>query len=338
MNNEITGRAIGGKARAASMSQKERSEIAKKASNARWDPSILDATHGNDDHPLTIGGIDIPCYVFSDGKRVLLQRGIASAIGIGSTSGKSVAYFAESKFLESFLTTELLWKLKNPIKFRTPKGPTAHGYEATILADICDAVLSARKAGKLLKSQERLADQCELLVRGFAKVGIIALVDEATGYQKDRAKDALAQILEAFVAQELQPYISKFPRSYYEELFRLRELKFDPNSVKRPPYFGHITNDIIYRRLAPGVWKEIKKKSDSEKKKLDRKSQIHLHRFLTTEIGDPRLKELITRVTTIMQLSTNWNDFKEKLNKLVPPLNETLKLPIELENDTGIGL
>jgi hypothetical protein len=39
------------------------------------------------------------------------------------------------------------------------------------------------------------------LLRGFARVGIIALVDEATGFQRDRTKDALSKILEAYIAK-----------------------------------------------------------------------------------------------------------------------------------------
>lgn len=54
-------------------------------------------------------------------------------------------------------------------------------------------------------------------MRGFARVGIIALVGEATGYQRD-----LARILEAFITKELQPYVRTFPTDFYQEMFRLR--------------------------------------------------------------------------------------------------------------------
>ncbi len=104
----------------------------------------------------------------------------------------------------------------DPIKFRRPTGgKLTYGYPATVLADICDVVLSARKAGALLKHQEHIADRCELLVHGFARVGIIALVDEATGFQRDRAKDALTRILEAFIAKELQPWLRTFPSDFF---------------------------------------------------------------------------------------------------------------------------
>jgi hypothetical protein len=83
---------------------------------------------------------------------------------------------------------------------------------APILADVCDAVLAARRMGGVLAAnQTNLADQCEILVRALARVGIIALVDEATGYQRDREKDALAKILEAWISKELAAWVKTFP-------------------------------------------------------------------------------------------------------------------------------
>jgi len=137
--------------------------------------------------------------------------------------------------------------IQSPIKFLPTQGPIAYGYPATMLVDICEALLAARKAGALQKQQLHLADQAEILVRGFARVGIIALVDEATGYQKERARDALATILEAFVAKELQPWIKTFPPDYYEHLFRLRGLSYPPKQANyRPRYFSSAFTLSIY--------------------------------------------------------------------------------------------
>lgn len=91
--------------------------------------------------------------------------------------------------IKPFINNDVLVMIENPIKFRhRTGGGVAFGYPATILADICDAILAARKEGKLQKQQEHLAERAELLVRGFARVGIVALIDEATGYQRDREK------------------------------------------------------------------------------------------------------------------------------------------------------
>ena len=333
---EKTGKAKGGKAAAAKMTPEQLRARAKKAVAAREAKKGLPkATHGSADHPLRIGDVEIPCYVLEDGTRVLSQRGLIAGLGMGTGADRLPSFF-NGKAISPFISKELTATIRNPILFVAPHGGVpVNGYPATILADICEAVLAARSAGVLQPQQMHIAQQCEVLVRGFARVGIIALVDEATGYQKDRARDALAKILEAFVAKELQPYVKKFPAEFYEEMFRLRGLPFDPDSVKRPPYFGHLTNDIIYRRLAPGVWKELKTKV---RKNSDGRATHQLHRFLTADVGDPRLKELITRVVTVMQLSDRWADFKVKLDRVVPAYDETLSLPLELEEDNGEGL
>lgn len=207
------------------------------------------------------------------------------------------------------------------------------GYDARILPLACDIWLQARENGLLQDQQQDKAKKAELLMRALAHVGIIALVDEATGFQHIRAKDALAKILEAFVAKELQPYVKRFPSEFYEEIFRLRGLNYPTGTVKRPQYFGHITNDIIYRRLAPGVWKELKEKSlKDEKGRLKNK----LFQSLTPDVGDPRLQKVITQVVTIMQLSNSWHDFKNKVDKLVPAYNETMPL-FDENSDNGLG-
>ena len=161
-------------------------------------------------------------------------------------------------------------------------------------------------------------------MRGFARVGIIALVDEATGFQKDRAKDALAQILEAFVAKELQPYVKTFPSDFYEQLFRLRNLPFPPeNPSFRPKYFGTLTNDIVYERIAPGLLEELKRKAAKDEKKA------HLHRRLTAEVGHPKLREHLASVVTAMKLSSDYKDFISKLNQLHPRFNSQLVLDLD---------
>ena len=43
-------------------------------------------------------------------------------------------------------------------------------------------------------------------------------------------KDALARILEEFIAKELRPYIRTFDTEFYEHLFRLRGLEFPKDS------------------------------------------------------------------------------------------------------------
>jgi oligoribonuclease (3'-5' exoribonuclease) len=324
------GKSEGGIARAKALTGPQRSDIARKAALAKAEIAKLPkATHGSTDHPLKIGDIEIPCYVLEDGTRVLSQRGLIAGLGMksgGSSSGADrLAVFAGSKGVSTFISNELAATINSPIRFLSPSGGTpALGYPATVLADICDAVLAARQANKIHYQQEHIAAQAEILVRGFARVGIIALVDEATGYQKDRAKDALAQILEAFVAKELQPYVRTFPADFYEQLFRLRGLPYPPENAKyRPQYFGVLTNDIVYKRLAPGLLSELKKENAKDAKKS------HLFRRLTVDKGHPKLREHLASTVTIMKLSRDYPDFIEKMNMIHPRYGDTLTLDLD---------
>src|SRR5580704_12547387 len=158
---KISGKALGGKARMEGTTAKERKALAKKAAAARWSGDIKQATHGSPDHPLRIGDIEIPCYVLEDGRRVIVQGGMMAALDMkqgtaGRGSGDRLAKFIATKSVSPFVTNELVEVITNPIKFRVGAA-LAYGYEATILADVCDAVLKARENGDLHYQQEHIA-------------------------------------------------------------------------------------------------------------------------------------------------------------------------------------
>ena len=142
----------------------------------------------------------------------------------------------------------------------------AYGYEATILPELCDAILAARQGKKLNYQQEHIAKQAELLVRAFARVGIIALVDEATGYQEIRDREALQEILKRYISEELMKWVRTFPMDFYKQIFRLKAWNW--NDGKMSPIVGNIVNDLVYARLAPGVLEELKKRNPVTEKAI----------------------------------------------------------------------
>jgi hypothetical protein len=337
----VEGKARGGIARAASLSPEARSEIAKKAAAARWAEDLTEAVCGSADQPLRIGDIEIECYVLEDGTRVLTQASFLRALGrhpkanVRREGDERIPAILQGKALKPFISEEILEK-SHPIAFRPPSGGRASGYNAELLPAVCDIYLAAREAEALPKNQRHVAQQAEILVRGLARVGIIALVDEATGYQEVRAKNALAQILEAFIAKELQAYVRTFPDDFYRELFRLRELDYPNGTVRRPQYFGNLTNDIVYKRLAPGVLDELKTVTPRDEK--GRRKHKYFQR-LTGNIGYPKLREHLGSVVAIMKLSRDWQDFTIKLDQLHPRVGDTIPLPLDdYQPDTGKGL
>lgn len=295
------------------------------------------ATFGSQDQPLKIGGLEIPCYVLENGKRILVRAGMYKSLGMsegtGSRSlseGDRLVKFIDGKRISPYIPNELANLIKNPLRFQLQSGGVAYGYEATLLPDICDAVLTAREENKLQKQQLHIAKQCEILVRGFARIGIIALVDEVTGYQHHRARQALHEILEEFIAKELRAWAKTFPDEFYEELFRLRGWNYlglgGRATRKRPILVGKLTNDIVYNRLAPGVLNELKRKTPKDTKG---RRVYHFHRWLTEEVGHPRLREHLAAVIALMKASTSWDKFKRSLQRALPKWKDTLELPFE---------
>jgi len=327
----------GGKSRAEKLSPEKLSEIARHAANARWANSgMLRATHDGD---LKLETTSVKAAVLPNGKRLITQGTLLVAIGRSRTpkagtgglaTVDGLPFFLQAEQLKPFISEELRLST-TPIFFRLKDGQRAVGYDANLLPMICEVYLKLRDAclaatGNVPKKYAHIIQACDVLMRGLARVGIIALVDEATGYQKERAQRALAEILEQFIAKELQPWTRTFPLDFYEEIFRLRGWKFDPASVKRPAVIGHYTNDIVYKRLAPGVLKELRDKNPV----VDGRRKHKHFQWLTGTIGHPKLEGHIEAVKALMRASDSWDQFKKMLSRSYPII-ETTDLGFEIE-------
>ena len=205
---------------------------------------------------LRLANSEIPCYVTESGKRILSGRQMQVALGLinpdyqGEQAGSKLRRLFEYKRLKHFFNNDFPPDHFAPIMcYEGKKG--IHGYEANTLADICELMLEARSAGALTESQERIADQCEILIRGIFRVGIDALVDEATGYQDIRDRNELEAILDKYLRPYQARWAKRFPDEFYKELFRLKGWEWQGMNINRPQVVGHYTNDIIYMRIAP---------------------------------------------------------------------------------------
>lgn len=336
MDDQPSGKAKGAAARAAKLSEARRKEISQAAIAARRARATLPKIIKKGDD-LNLAGIMIPCAVIEgpngEPLRVLSESGITNAI-LGSRSGASkrlkkkaedsgapLPLFLAPSQLKPFIDNDLE---NGPLKVieYVDGDRIVRAYPAEVLPAVCEIWLKARENKALQSQQLQKAQQAEMLTRGLARVGIVALVDEATGFQRDREKDALAKILEAFVAKELQPYLRTFPPEYYEQLFRLYGLPYPPvgNKSWRPAFFGHITNDVVYSRLAPDLLPELKKAAS----KAERKSK--LHQWLTTDIGHPKLREHLVSIVSVLKLSRTPEEFKHNVNIVHPRYGDTQEL------------
>lgn len=278
---------------------------------------------------LHLGDFSIPCYVLEDGRRVLSGRKMQEALKMvdeagQKSSGHRLPVFLSRKSLEPFIAKYLEVGTLDPVVCYDG-GTKINGYRAEALADICEVFLEARKHIDLTPRQSIIADQCEVLMRGFARIGIIALVDEATGYQHEREQDELQKILKAYIAEELLPWQKRFPDVFYQELFRLNGWDYTVRGIKRRPgIIGKWTNKLIYEQLPPGVLDELKRVTPKS---------ARLHQNLTADIGQPELAAQITQIVTIFRLSDNMGQMWSNFNKLQSRQSGQLELPFEFDEN-----
>lgn len=339
--------AKGGKARAANLSKAQKSEIAKKGALARWGDKPIQATHAGE---ISIAGSHFVCANLPDGRRVISEKHLMEALDRGYSGYYSkrdaqvnapvVPRILSPKVLHDFFPTDpAALQLLQPIAYippvrkqAPPGGQVLKGINAEAVAVICEIWLKARDAGKLEgeAAQIRTAAKADILMRGLARVGIIALVDEATGFQLERTRNALAEVLEAFITRELAQWEKTFEDDFYKEMFRLRG--WDANKfLKRPGVVGRWTTDIVYKRLAPGVLQQLQ---EIIPRYANNRLKFHLHRALTRDKGYMALKQHLSSVTTIMKLADDgdWEWFMRKLDKLHPKYPEQQLLPYMRES------
>lgn len=332
---ELTGKAKGGVARAKSMTPDQRSDSAKKAAEARWSQRATKATHTGE---LVIGDLLLPCAVLPDGSRVLSQRGVGRALGKtfggkqfqreeGEDPADKLPFFLTGKSLDPFISNELRLLISEP-KVYIQNGAKAHGIDATALPGICEVWLKAREAGVLTRVQLPTAAKAEMIIRGLARVGITALVDEATGYQDVRDRQALQAILDQYLRKELAAWAKRFPDEFYQQMFRLKgwQRKDLSSPSRRPGAAGTYTNDIVYERLAPGILAELEARNPKDSRG-NRKGKHH--QLLTDDVGHPALAQHIHASIALMRASASWEQFMLLLNTAFPKKNDTLQLDLK---------
>lgn len=332
-----SGRSLSGAARMEKLSPEERTALGKKAAASRWrrrdgNGTAITAQYGAPERPLRIGDVEIPCYVLSDGTRLLAQRGLQKGIGLSEGGGhqgeRRIAAFMAKLEEKGIDIRNLTARSNSPIRFIPPHGGNpADGYEATILPDICAVIIDADQRGKLDKRLKRLAQRAAFLQHGFATIGIIALVDEATGYQSFRDSEALQSILDHYIGRELAKWAKRFPDEYYKQMSRLKGLTYNPASSRGPMVLAQITIDLVYDRIGPGLTKELQLRRQEVLQTTGKRGR--LQQLLTEEVGHPALQHHLSGITFAARgfRDGDWDGFSHFMDRVSPAYNRTLLLP-----------
>ncbi len=301
---------------------------------------ILRATHSG---TLKIGDIEFRCVVLENGTRVISGTGFMKGMGMyrsGALStrrkdhpdGAQTPLFLAYKNLKPFVSDELSEVLKTPIEYLPCKGKQPQkGIKAEAIPKICDVWLQARDAGILKGTQMVIAAKCDILIRALAHVGIIALVDEATGYQEDRERDELSRLLAIYLSEERLKWAKQFPDEFYRQIYRLKNWQYPGGAGGKTPYVGRLTNQLVYEKLPPGVIDELRERNPVNPTKK-RRQWCH-HQFLSEDIGQPDLRNHLLQVIALLRASANWNTFKRLFARAFPMPGDQLLLDIPHPDD-----
>jgi hypothetical protein len=322
--------AKGGRARADKLNPEQRREIARKAAEARWNADIPQATHEGE---FSLGGKTISAAVIPGGKRLLAQGTYLMALGRSRTpkagTGALTAvdglpFFLQHPSLKPFIDKELLAST-TPVFFLRRNGTKAVGYDAESLPAVAEAYLKVRddctkRKVEVPKQIEHIVTACDILTRSLARLGIVALVDEATGYQYARPLDDLRKLLEKYISKELAKWVLTFQLDFYKEIYRLRGWKLEPSSNRKPGVVAKYTVNLVYDRIHPDLAAELKK-TRAAWEDTGGKKHGKLWQFTTPDYGHPRLKQHIEGVIMIARFSKDWKQFLHRMDVAYPRIN-----------------
>lgn len=332
-DNEIQNpQSKGGISRDKSLTAKEKSDIGKAGAEARWSTVIPSVLLGG---KLTLGGIEVDCYVTEDGERLIAGRGMQDVLKLidDDVPRAQKAGSRMTRLLNNKVLKPLIYKDKSPDHFepkkRKFKGKSIAGFNAEMLVDICEGMLDARNQGKLKTARQSIiAAQAEAILRGLAKTGIVALIDEATGYQSLRPADGLRTYFDIVLAKDLAVWVKRFPDEYYENIYKLKGWEWPGMGKNRYSVVGIYTNDLIYGRIIPGLTEELSRRNPRQEN--GNRAHKH-HQLLNDDAGDKLFSAQMFTILALQRACLNktgdkWNHFLNMMNDILPKKNSTIPL------------
>jgi len=250
---------------------------------------------------IDLMGENLDCYVLSTGERVISIRAMIKAIADVET-GKLGNYIG-SNTLKPFINKDKI--AGELIEFTIVGNPTKSlGLTTEHFELICRGYVQALYQGaSLTDRQKEIAIKCAVLTAGLTRTGLDALIDEATGYQYERAEDALQVKLRAFIAEELRAWEKTFPDELWEEFGRLTNWEEPLRS--RPKWWGKLVIELIYDTLDPDV-AEYLKNNKPEK-------DVRWHQQLTENVG---VRQLVSRCYEVIGMAKTCKDIRELKQKV----------------------
>jgi hypothetical protein len=276
---------------------------------------------------LALGGYLFRCYVLPDERRVISAQSFFLFFDLATKVGfnRRLVDLINNPLLKSQKMDEVRKHLSAPLKIANEQGTFVACYEGEVLIDYCRALLDLRRVKDALPNwAQPYAEKAEMLLSSIAKVGIVALIDEATGFQAHRHRGELQQLLDSYFQKEKYgAWTKKFPDWFYEEIFRLHHWNWESLKNQKPPLVGKITKDIVYARLESGVIEELELRNPLL---LGGGRKVKHHQWLSEDVGHPALNMHFYALRGLFRAHKTWAAFYHALQLAYPQKNERVQL------------
>jgi len=261
-------------------------------------------------------GISVQCYVMDNGERVLSLRGSSRAMGLVGGGSTAMVRSLSSRWISQYLSEELRQWLSLASRNELPeyisdKGKKFTPIEASTFMDICKAYSDAmiEEGDSLSDKQLKTAERAYAIMVAFAKLGLVAIIDEVTGYQDERDRNELQKILEKYISAELIPWTKRFPDEFYKQMFRLKGWEYRGRA--KSPLVGKLTNEYVYNYLPEGILEELRRKNP---KNISGNRNSRHHQYLA-DTGAKHLDNLLQQEMALMKASDDWAEFDRLFKK-----------------------
>lgn len=194
--------------------------------------------------------------------------------------------------------------------------------DCRVVTDFCRLMLRLRECGKLGESYLRYAQNCEKFMVGLADTGLVALIDEATGYAKKR-RDEYQRLFLAFIRDERSDWVKEFPDSFFAGIYKIYNL--EKIGRNHPQFFGGFIAKYVYWPLADSKGAILEKLREKDPYVKVGTRRYKLHQFLTQEIGKPALHDHLVRIGLLLDMSRNKNDFRRQFQKAFPRAGDQME-------------
>lgn len=77
-----------------------------------------------------------------------------------------------------------------------------------------------------------------------------------------------------------------------------------------PQVVGKYTDNLVYRRIAPALLKELRKRNPSRRERH--------HQWFNETLGLPKLRQHISAMVLVMRACSDWADFMQRIDKAWP--------------------